>query len=64
MSTKGYRKGDLRLDRTVESLLDITNEYNPQWSNTEYRDLSERFGIVVGMFGEACRTVQEGEPKE
>ena len=55
MSTKGYRKGNALLDKTVGSLLSITDEYGPQWSDIEREGLAVRFGVVVGMFGEACR---------
>ena len=44
---------DSLLERAVESLLSITDEYDVQWSDNERRTLARRFRIVVGMFGEA-----------
>ncbi len=45
-------KVDEFLDRTVESLMSITDEY-VEWTDQERRYLASRFRIVVGMFGEA-----------
>ncbi|KKN38012.1 hypothetical protein LCGC14_0757770 [marine sediment metagenome] len=40
------------LDKTVESLMSITDEY-VEWTDQERRHLASRFRIVVGMFGSA-----------
>lgn len=46
---------DHLLDRTVENLLSITDEY-VEWNDQERLALGGRFRIVVGMFGSAKKS--------
>ena len=49
------RGDDASLDRTVDNLVSITDEY-VEWSDKERERLARRFHIVVGMFGEGKKS--------
>ena len=54
------------LDKTVENLLSITDEY-VEWNHQDRKAIGGRFRTVIGMFGEAKksrrRAPSDGETK-